>query len=91
MLADFIHSKVCKLICEIFLTLPKGELDIDNYSEKKHDWVFFEKLMLAAWLRIFEPQNETALEVAYQWAQIVEKAFASGSYSVADDIAAFTQ
>lgn len=69
----------------------KGELDIDNYSEKKHDWVFFEKLMLAAWLRIFEPQNETALEVAYQWAQIVEKAFASGSYSVADDIAAFTQ
>lgn len=69
----------------------KGELDIDNYLEKKHDWVFFEKLMLAAWLRIFEPQNETALEVAYQWAQIVEKAFASGSYSVADDIAAFTQ
>ena len=69
----------------------KGELDIDNYSEKKHDWVLFEKLMLAAWLRIFEPQNETALEVAYQWAQIVEKAFASGSYSVADDIAAFTQ
>lgn len=37
-----------------------GELDIDSYSEKKHDWVFFEKLMLAAWLRIFEPQNETA-------------------------------
>ena len=68
-----------------------GELDIDSYSEKKHDWVFFEKLMLAAWLRIFEPQNETALEVAYQWAQIVEKAFASGSYSVADDIAAFTE
>ena len=57
----------------------KGELDIDSYSEKKHDWVFFEKLMLAAWLRIFEPQNETALEVAYQWAQVVEKAFSSGS------------
>lgn len=25
-----------------------GELDIDSYSEKKHDWIFFEKLMLAA-------------------------------------------
>lgn len=52
----------------------KGELAIDGYFEKKHDWPFFEKLMLSAWLRIFEPQNETALEVAYQWTQIVEKA-----------------
>ena len=68
----------------------KGGLAIDNYSEKKHDWPFFEKLMLAAWLRIFEPQNETALEVAYRWARVVEKAFAGGSYSLADDIAAFT-
>lgn len=69
----------------------KGELAIDGYSEKKHDWPFFEKLMLSAWLRIFEPQNETALEVAYQWAQVVEKAFVGGSYSQDDDIAAFTQ
>lgn len=69
----------------------KGELAIDGYSEKKHDWPFFEKLMLSAWLRIFEPQNETALEVAYQWAQVVEKAFSSGSYSREDDISAFTQ
>lgn len=69
----------------------KGERDIDNYSEKKHDWDFFEKLMLAAWLRIFEPQNKIALEVAYEWAHIVEKAFADGSYSKADDIAAFTE
>ncbi len=69
----------------------KGELSIDSYSEKTHDWALFEKLMLAAWLRSFEPQNETALEVAYQWAKIVEKAFSSGSYSAADDISAFTE
>ena len=69
----------------------KGDLAIDGYSEKKHDWPFFEKLMLSAWLRIFEPQNETALEVADQWAQVVEKAFSSGSYSREDDIAAFIQ
>lgn len=69
----------------------KGEAAIDNYSEKKHDWPFFEKLMLAAWLRVFDPQNETGLEVAYQWGQVVEKAFADGSYSRTDDIAAFTQ
>lgn len=69
----------------------KGELAIDGYFEKKHDWPFFEKLMLSAWLRIFEPQNETALEVAYQWAQIAEKAFSSGSYNREDDISAFVQ
>ena len=69
----------------------KGEQKMDDYSEKKHDWPFFEKLMLAAWLRIFESQNETALEVANQWAKIVEKAFASGRYSAADDAAAFTE
>ena len=42
-------------------------------------------------MRIFEPQNETALEVAYQWAQIAEKAFSSGSYNREDDISAFVQ
>lgn len=67
----------------------KGELPIDAYSEKKHDWPFFEKLMLAAWLRLFQPNNETALMVARQWAQVVEKAFAGGSYSRAEDTAAF--
>ena len=29
--------------------------------------------------------------MAYQWAQVVEKAFSSGGYSIADDIAAFTE
>lgn len=47
--------------------------------------------MLSAWLRIFKPQNETALEVAYQWAQVAEKAFAGGSYNRDDDIVTFTQ
>ena len=56
----------------------KGELAIDGYFEKKHDWPFFEKLMLSAWLRIFEPQNETALEVAYQWAQMIFRHLCSG-------------
>ena len=69
----------------------RGERPIDHYSEKKHDWPFFEKLMLAAWLRTFDPQNETGLEVAHQWARVVERAFAGGSYSAADDIAAFTE
>lgn len=67
-----------------------GEVAIDGYFEKKHDWPFFEQLMVSAWLRIFDPQNKIALHVARQWAQIVEKAFSSGSYSKEDDIAAFS-
>ncbi len=67
----------------------KGEQAVDNYSEKTHDWPFFEKLMLSAWLRILDSQNEAALEVAYQWARAVEKAFSRGFYSPEDDRAAF--
>ena len=47
--------------------------------------------MLSAWIRILEPQNRYALEVAYGWAEIAEKAFASGVYSREDDIRAFTE
>lgn len=47
--------------------------------------------MLSAWIRIFEPQNPYALKVARGWADIVEKAFASGTYCREDDIEAFIQ
>lgn len=67
----------------------KGERKIDDYYEKKHDWPLFEKLMLSAWIRIFDPENSTALEVAYQWAALVEKAFESGAYNIENDRQAF--
>lgn len=67
-----------------------GERAIDSYSEKKHDWPFFEQLMLSAWLRMFDPQNEVALTIAAQWAHVVEKSFAGGYYSKSNDIEAFS-
>lgn len=66
-----------------------GERKIDGYYEKTHDWALFEKLMLSAWIRLFDPENETALGVARQWAAIAERAFASGRYDRDDDAAAF--
>jgi len=69
----------------------KGESKIDGYFEKKHDWPFFEKLMLSAWIRIFDPGNVYALEVAKNWAEIAEKAFKSGEYNNEEDIKAFTE
>ncbi len=68
-----------------------GKRKIDDYSEKKHDWALFEKLMLSAWIRVFDPENETAIAVAKQWAAIAEKAFGSGQYCREDDVAAFTE
>ena len=66
-----------------------GERAIDDYSEKTHDWPLFEKLMLAAWVRILDPQQPDALAVARWWGAIAEAAFADGQYNRARDIEAF--
>ncbi len=57
-----------------------GERRIDAYSEKSHDWALFTQLMLSAWIRIFDPENEPALAFARRWATIIEKAFECGTY-----------
>lgn len=61
----------------------RGERRIDDYWEKTIDWSLFTKLMLSAWIRMFEPENETALIFARQWANILEKAFEGQQYSQA--------
>lgn len=84
-------DEVIQVVLERMEQCIRGERPIDDYREKKHDWPLFEKLMLAAWLRIFDPQNPAALEIAFQWAEIVEKAFSGGRYSREDDEAAFKE
>lgn len=69
----------------------KGEKKIDGYYEKTHDWLLFEKLMLAAWIRIIEPENKAALEIAYSWASLAEKAFEHGRYDRDSDKGAFAE
>ena len=58
-----------------------GERKIDNYREKSRDWDQFTKLMLSTWVRIFQPQNETALECAKYWVTMIENDFAQGKYN----------
>jgi len=53
---------------------------IDDYREKTHDWDLFTKLMLSAWVKIFDPDNEYALTFARRWARVIELAFANGAY-----------
>jgi len=67
----------------------RGECQIDDYWEKTHDWALFTKLMLSTWVKLFDPENESAMSFACQWAEVVERAFASGSYDQSDYVAAY--
>ncbi len=78
-----------RVVLERMCLCVSGEKKIDHYYEKTHDWPLFEKLMLSAWIRLFEPENEIALGVARQWACIAERAFGSGQYNESDDRDAF--
>ena len=58
----------------------RGERKIDDYWEKGHDWDLFTRMMLSTWVRVFDPDNETALMLARKWAAVLEHAFAGGAY-----------
>lgn len=57
----------------------RGERKIDTYWEKGIDWAMYEPLMLAAWVRRFDPDQPDALAYARRWAKVVEAAFAQGT------------
>lgn len=86
-----IEDEVIKNVVDCMVLCIRDRHKIDNYFEKTHDWHLFEKLMLSAWIRIFDSQNPYALEVAQSWADIAEKAFARGTYCRENDIEAFTK
>ncbi len=58
----------------------RGERKIDTYWEKGLDWAMYEPLMLAAWIRRFDPDQPDALAYAHRWARVAETGFASGRY-----------
>jgi hypothetical protein len=63
---------------------------IDAYSEKKHDWPLFTRMMLSAWVRQFDPQNEQALAFARIWAAVADRAFENGGFDRDSHARAFT-
>jgi len=83
------EEEAIQAVLERMCLCVSGRKKIDDYSEKTHDWPLFEKLMLSAWIRLFDPENEIALHVAGQWAFIAESAFGSGYYNRDDDVEAF--
>lgn len=59
------------------------------FFEKKHDSKIYGDLMLATWIRLFDPDNKAALPVAKKWAKIISSAFQSGEYSQVDYVSAY--
>jgi len=51
------------------------------FIEKKYDSKTYGDLMLATWIRLFDPENETAQIIANKWAKIISAAFQEGVYS----------
>ncbi|MEA4822979.1 MAG: hypothetical protein VB111_02535 [Clostridiaceae bacterium] len=59
------------------------------FHEKKHDSKTYGDLMLAAWLRLFDAENNAALATAKKWATIIERAFEGGEYSHTEYVMAY--
>lgn len=75
-----INDEPIRKAVDCMIACLNGERKIDDYREKTRDWDLFTKLMLSTWIKIFEPNNETALECAKYWVSLIEDAFANGKY-----------
>ena len=58
----------------------RGERKIDSYWETGIDWAMYEPLMLAAWIRLYDPEQPDALAFASRWARVAEAGFSGGSH-----------
>ena len=67
----------------------EGRKTIPDRVEKCHDWSVFTSLILSTAIRRFTKENATANRVAEQWAEVVNAAFAEGTYSHDAYIAAY--
>lgn len=75
-----IEDEPIKKTINCLISCLLGERKIDDYREKSRDWDLFTKLMLSAWVRIFDPKNEIAIENARYFAKQIEDDFKNGKY-----------
>ena len=78
-----------KAITHMETLLHTGELP--EGKEKTSDFETFVDLIVAVRIRRFTDQCEYANEIAGKWAQVITKAFSSGTYSQSDYDACYTQ
>lgn len=59
----------------------RGELNLRDRKEKKHDWNVVTKLFVATWILIFDPSNSLAKGIAEDWAKVITHGFSGGEYN----------
>lgn len=69
----------------------KGRKQMPDRREKMHNWDIFTELMLAVWIRKFTLADRSANRVAGKWADIITRAFSSGSFCHEDCALAYTE
>ncbi len=69
----------------------KGRKQMPDRREKMHNWDIFTELMLAVWIRKFTLADRSANRVTGKWADIITRAFSSGSFSHEDCALAYTE
>ena len=78
-----IQDEPVRRCVDVMAACLRGERKIDAYWETGIDWAMFEPLMLAAWIRRFDPQQPDALAFGRRWARVAEAGFHSGEYDSA--------
>jgi integrase len=58
-----------------------GKRQPPDGREKVLNWDAFEAHMVAAWIRLFEQDDDVALPVARMWAEIITLSFADGAFN----------
>ncbi|MFW6016736.1 MAG: hypothetical protein ACOCRK_09890 [bacterium] len=60
------------------------ELELRDYKEKKYDWDLLTKSFVATWIKILDPGNVLAKEIAEKWGKIIGHAFSGDKFSQKD-------
>lgn len=60
-----------------------GAVKLPDRREKVINWDFFEKMMLAAWIKKFCPDDAQAAEISNFWGSLIASALSSGGFSAA--------
>jgi hypothetical protein len=57
-----------------------GDIELEDYVEKKHDWALLTRLFVATWVLTYDSENSKGLLVARKWANIIEASFRKESF-----------
>ncbi len=58
----------------------KGEIQLRDRREKKHDWDLLSRLFVTTWIRLLDRDNPLIVAESQKWAEVVSAAYRSGKF-----------